>query len=99
MREDDAEAEVGPPTVWVFHGEKARFASGVFKDRGTALQWVELHRLTGIVTEYPLGVGCYDLAVAEDLFRPSKPHHGTPVHVAGFSPSGHHIHVQDGNPA
>jgi hypothetical protein len=99
VREDDAEVEVGPPTVWVFHGEEARFASGVFKDRDAALKWVELHRLTGIVTEYPIGVGCYDVAVAEGFFQPSKPHHGTPVHVAGFSPPGDHIHVQDRAPS
>lgn len=71
VREDDAEVEVHLPHVWVFHGEGARFASGVFNDRDTALQWAELHRLTGIIAEYPLGVGCYDLAVTEGLFRPS----------------------------
>jgi hypothetical protein len=98
VREDNAEVEIDLPKVWVFHGEDARFASGVFKDRDTALQWVEQYQLTGVVTQYPLGIGCYDLAVAQGLFRPSKPHHGTPVHVAGFSPAGQHIHVRDGHP-
>ncbi|WP_199509232.1 DUF7710 domain-containing protein [Nucisporomicrobium flavum] len=98
MRDDVAEDDVALPQVWVFHGEDARFASGVFEDCDTALQWVDRHRLTGIVTEYPLGVGCYDLALAQGGFRPTKPHHGTPVHIAGFSPRGRHIHVRDGHP-
>ncbi|GIF02453.1 hypothetical protein Ari01nite_99170 [Paractinoplanes rishiriensis] len=98
VSEGNAEGEVDLSNVWVFHGEEARFASGVFKDRNTALLWVELHELTGVITEYPLGAGCYDFAVAEGLFHPSKPHHGTPAHVAEFSPSGHHIHVRDGHP-
>jgi hypothetical protein len=30
-------------------------------------------------------------------FHPTKPHHGTPSHVAGFSPPVH-VHVRDGHP-
>lgn len=54
-------------SVWVFHGEGARFASGVFATEADGLAWVESHRLTGILTEYPLGVGAYDDAVARGL--------------------------------
>ena len=44
-----------------------------------------------------MGDGCYDIAVREGHFTPTKPHHGTPNHIAGFSPSRtHHIHVRDG---
>jgi hypothetical protein len=32
--------------VWIFHGEAARFASGVFDDEATALAWVSRHALT-----------------------------------------------------
>ncbi|WP_423203044.1 DUF7710 domain-containing protein [Krasilnikovia cinnamomea] len=42
------------------------------------------------------GEGCYDWAVSCGQFRPSKAHHGTPLHVAGFSPSLEHVHVVDG---
>jgi hypothetical protein len=84
-------------SVWVFHGEGAAFASGVFADLSTALVWIERHSLTGILTEYQVGDGCYDFAIQDGRFRPSKPHHGKPRHVAGFSPSGtEHIHVRDG---
>ncbi|WP_425463477.1 DUF7710 domain-containing protein [Micromonospora palomenae] len=31
-------------------------------------------------------------------FRPSKPHHGTPEHVAGFSSGLRHRHLTEGAP-
>jgi hypothetical protein len=85
-------------TVWIFHGEGAGFASAVFDDEAGGLAWAARHGVTGILTEYPVGVGCYDAAVAAGRFRPSRPHHGTPAHVAGFSPFGMHIHLRDGHP-
>jgi hypothetical protein len=84
------------PYVWVFHGEHAQFASGVFADQDAALAWAAAHELSGVLTRYPVGVGCYDYAVAQNRFVPSKPHHGTPEHVARFSPGGPHIHLRDG---
>jgi hypothetical protein len=51
-------------TVWIFHGERAQFASAVFTSEADALSWASTHRVSGIVTEYPVGDGCYDLAVA-----------------------------------
>lgn len=87
------------PTVWIFHGERAGFASGVFPSAAAALEWVAQHRLTGIVTEYPIGVGAYDAAVREGRFRACRAHHGTPDHIAGFSPGLGHIHVSDGRSA
>jgi hypothetical protein len=87
----------GRTTVWIFHGENARFASGVFFDEETALRWIARHRLTGVLTEYPVGDGCYDIAVREQHFTPTKPHHGSPDHVACFSPSQTtHVHLRGG---
>lgn len=83
--------------VWVFHGDEARHASGVFSSKESALEWVERHRLTGLLTEYPLDVGAYDDAVARGLFKPSRDHHGSPRHIAGFSPGRtEHLHLVDG---
>jgi hypothetical protein len=98
LSEDNADALVNPPNVWVFHGEGARFASGVFEDRETALHWIARHQLTGIPTRYRVGAGCYDIALDQGRFHPTKPHHGTPTHVAGFSPAGPHVHVRNGHP-
>lgn len=88
----------GLTTVWLFHGDTARFAGGVFASESDGLAWAAEHRLTGILSEYRVGTGCYDLAVQEGRFRPSKPHHGTPGHVAGFSPGLRHVHLLDGSP-
>lgn len=84
--------------IWIFHGEGARFASGVFTSDEGALEWIARHKLTGILTQYPVNVGTYDQAVENGWFRPSKPHHGTPEHIAGFSPGRtEHMHVRDGH--
>jgi hypothetical protein len=83
--------------VWIFHGEGAPFASGVFASKAEALDWVAEHGLSGAVTEYEVGGGCYDLAVARGGFRDSRPHHGSPGHVAAFSPGLDHVHVRDGS--
>lgn len=86
--------------VWVFHGEGATFAAGVFRSADDGLAWAERHLVTGILTEYPVGDGCYDIAVEQGSFKPKRPHHGTPSHVAQFSPGWtRHIHIQGGRRA
>lgn len=82
-------------TVWIFHGDQARFACAVFETEETGLAWAAEHRVTGLLAEYPYG-GAYDTAVNEGRFTPSKPHHGTTDHVAAFSPGLRHIHLVDG---
>jgi hypothetical protein len=85
------------PTVWVFHGDHARHASGVFEALDVGLVWAAGHRVTGILAEYAHG-GAYDIAVSEGRFTPTKAHHGTTDHVAAFSPGLRHIHLTDGHP-
>jgi hypothetical protein len=82
-------------TVWIFHGDRARYASAVFETEEAGLAWAAEHCVTGILTEYPYG-GAYDTAVSEGRFTPSKPHHGTTKHVAAFTPGLRHIHLVDG---
>jgi|KBSSwiStaDraftv2_1062776.scaffolds.fasta_scaffold4793832_1 hypothetical protein len=84
--------------VWIFHGDSAQYASAVFHDRDSGLAWIARRRVTGILAEYEVGNGCYDLAVEQGRFRHSKPHHGSPDHVARFGPGLAHVHVQDGEP-
>jgi hypothetical protein len=83
--------------VWLFHGVHARHASGVFDTLDDGLAWAAEHQVTGILAEYPHG-GAYDTAISEGRFTPSKAHHGTADHVAGFSPGLRHIHLTDGHP-
>ncbi|WP_422655549.1 DUF7710 domain-containing protein [Lentzea sp.] len=73
---------IARPTIWIFHGDRARYAAGAFTTREAGLAWAAEHYVSGILTEYPIG-GAYDVAVAEGRFTPTRPHHGTPDHVAG----------------
>jgi len=83
--------------VWVFHGNGARFAAGVFETQDQGLAWAARHGVSGLLTEYPIGDGCYDIAVRDGHFRPSKPHHGSAAHVARFSPGWTwHDHIENG---
>ena len=96
----ESEKAASDARVWVFHGDQAGFAAGVFASQAQALARAARHKVTGILTEYPVGEGCYDFNMRQGRFRPSKPHHGTAAHVACFSPNlGHvHVHVVDGEP-
>jgi hypothetical protein len=68
-----------------------------FSTQDDATAWIARHRLSGLLTEYPPGVGAYDDAVARGWFRPSRPHRGAPEHIARFSPgSTEHIHFVNG---
>ena len=86
-------------SVWVFHGEGARFAGGVFSEREHAEAWIRKHLLTGMLTRYPLDTGVYDWAVESELFRITKEKHGTP-HFIGMFSSAHqeHYHYEKGKP-
>lgn len=96
-RQDDGRA---PETVWVFHGNEGRFSGGAFTTRELAETWIHEHRLTGVLTAYPLDTGAYDWAVRERLFAPTKPHHSTPSFIGGFtSASQDHFHYEDGQPS
>jgi hypothetical protein len=81
--------------MWVFHGENARYAAGVFATAAEGLTWAATNHVTGVLAEYAVG-GAYDVAVREGRFTPSRPHHGGPDHVAGFSPGLRHFHIIDG---
>lgn len=80
-------------TVWIFHAEGARFASGVFETEDDGLAWVAKHGLTGILTEYGFG-GAYDIAMAQ---RPGRNLPATPDRVGRFSPEFRHVHLVDGH--
>jgi hypothetical protein len=85
-------------TVWVFNGEGgAGFPSGLFASRESAEQWILQHKLTGVLTEYPVGMGIYDWALQRKFFVPKRPDHFSPRFIGSFS-SAHlnHVHFQEG---
>lgn len=82
--------------VWIFNGHKNRFPSGVFRTREEAETWISRHRLTGTLTQYPVGVGVYDWAVASGTFVPKHDKHASPEFIANFSGAGQrHFHYEN----
>jgi hypothetical protein len=84
-------------SVWIFLGDRAHWPSGVFSSRESAVRWVAEHRLTGMITEFPVDVGVYDWAVATGTFRPSKPLHSSSGFIGGFTAAAQeHGHFTEG---
>ncbi|GAA0251857.1 DUF7710 domain-containing protein [Cryptosporangium japonicum] len=79
-------------TVWIFHGDRARYASGVFETEKAGLTWAAHHRVTGVLAEYAYG-GTYDAAVSEGRFTASEAGHG----VAAVTPGLRRVHLVDGH--
>ncbi len=57
--------------VWVFNGVKS-FSRGIFSSRDTAENWIRNHKLSGVLTLYPLDQGVYDWSVSNKIFEPKK---------------------------
>lgn len=50
--------------VYIFHGDKSRFANAVFSTLDAAEQWIGKHALTGLVTAYELDSPAFDRNLA-----------------------------------
>ena len=85
------------PTVWVFNGATARFASAVFSSKELATGWIATNRLSGVLTRYPLDLSAYDWAVARGHFVPSKEEQRSAEFIGKFTTgSQEHYHYEDG---
>lgn len=86
--------------VWVFHGVKGRFSSGVFSSLGSAENWIAKFKLSGILTQYPLDKGVYDWSVENGTFEIKKQAHQTPEFIQTFTcASQDHYHYEYGQRA
>jgi hypothetical protein len=70
--------------IYVFNADKACFASAVFTSYRHALLWIKHNYLTGILTEYPLNMSCYDWAIRNGHFKDRSPIDRSPVFIASF---------------
>lgn len=59
--------------VWVFKAPRATFPGAVFSSLDRARTWIAHHRLTGILTAYPVDQGVYDWATSQGLYPADKP--------------------------
>ena len=84
-------------SVWIFVAENAPFPSGVFDTAETGEAWVTKHNLSGTLTEYIVGTGVFEWAVAEGAFMP-KPGRIIDARFVGrfTSAAMRHRHYEDG---
>jgi hypothetical protein len=88
-------------TVYLFNGSHQRFPSGVFSSKEEAEQLIRQHALTGLLTEYPLDVLPYELAVEMGIVNFTKSWQTSPAYIEGFSNVGRihgHWHYTAGVP-
>lgn len=82
--------------VWVFNGGGA-YPSGVFTTRELAESWIALHKLTGVLTKYPLDVGLYEWAIGSGAFKPKRPDQSESRFIGRFNSASlehHHYEVR-----
>lgn len=84
-------------SVLIFVAPRAPFPSGVFSSLADAESWITKHSLTGVLTEYPVGVGVFDWAIANGKFKP-KPNKLLDASFIGqFTTAAmDHYHYEDG---
>lgn len=84
-------------SVWVFSGENSNSPSAVFENKDLAFSWILKHKLTGILTQYPLNEGVYDWAIDNQFFEPSKETEFSPEFIQNFTcASQDHYHFENG---
>jgi hypothetical protein len=83
--------------VWVFVADGSRFPSGIFTSKPYAEDSIQKHRLTGVLTCYPVGRLAYDWAVDNGFFVPKNDLQKTSAFVGKFTSAAQkHFHYHDG---
>ncbi|HEY6505812.1 MAG TPA: hypothetical protein VIZ28_17680 [Chitinophagaceae bacterium] len=86
-------------SIWIFTGSKGKFPGGVFTDKQLAEDWIQKHRLEGVLTLYPINEGVYDWSIRSNYFLPTKEKEKSPDFIGSFSSaSQEHYHYLDGKP-
>ena len=84
--------------VWVFNGAKSHTPSAVFRHRSDAEEWISTHKLTGMLTLYPVDRPVYDWAIQKGYFTPKKDYQSSGEFIGRFSSaSQEHYHYEDGH--
>ena len=82
--------------IYVFIGNQGKLPGGVFSTRPLAEEWIQINKLSGRLTEYPIDLGVYDWAVGTGRVRKLQASYCTPDIVGGFSSHLDHWHFEDG---
>ncbi|MBX7103688.1 MAG: hypothetical protein K1X57_06380 [Gemmataceae bacterium] len=83
-------------SVWVFNGG-GNFPAAVFTTRELAEAWIAGHKLTGVLTKYPVDVGVYEWAIECGAFEPKRSDQSEPRFIGRFSSASmEHYHYTAG---
>ncbi|MEM1094078.1 MAG: hypothetical protein AAGJ10_05705 [Bacteroidota bacterium] len=83
--------------IWVFNGANARLPSAVFRYRVEAEAWIALHKLTGMLTQYPVDASVYDWAIKEGVFTPRRDAEKSATFIERFTTAHQeHYHYEGG---
>ncbi|WP_252092518.1 hypothetical protein [Pseudomonas sp. MWU13-3659] len=85
-------------TVWVFTGSESRFPSGVFVAFADAELWIKNNSLSGVLSQYPVGISVYDWAVENGHFRIKNEKEKSSAFIQKFSSAAQeHFHFENGS--
>ncbi len=83
--------------VWIFNGDNSSFPAGVFLSKEKAEIYIEKHKLSGVLTQYPTDNLIYNWAIENNIFSPKKEHERTSDFIQRFtSASQEHYHYENG---
>ncbi|QEY26178.1 DUF7710 domain-containing protein [Neisseria zalophi] len=71
--------------VWVFQGSKASFPSAIFSSKEKAICWIKKHKVSGMLSKYPLDISIYDWTITKGFFKPKRDDQKTPKFIQNFS--------------
>lgn len=83
--------------VWLFHGAKGRFPGGVFTSRQAAEDWIQVNKLSGVLTKYPVDVGSFEWAKQNGFVSENLLHRADSTFIGSFSSASfEHFHFENG---
>lgn len=83
--------------VWIFNGVNGRFPSAVFYSFDDAKKWIFDNKLSGVLTEYPVGISVYEWAINNGNFKIKSERDESPEFIQKFSSaSQNHFHFERG---
>ena len=85
------------PGVWVFNECGGQFPSAAFTTVEKAEEWIAKHKLSGVLTWYPLDIGAYEWVIERGHWQPKKDHHKTAEFIQRFSSGHYHYHYENGS--
>ncbi|BFO57070.1 hypothetical protein [Acidovorax sacchari] len=84
-------------SIWIFNGENSKFPSAAFSSLELAEEWIAKHKLSGVLTNYPIDRPVYEWAIENGHFNPKNEKERSPQFIGRFSSATQeHIHYEDG---